>query len=303
MNNNYAIEIKDLKKAYGRNKVLKGLNLKIPKGAIYAYLGENGSGKTTTINLILNLLNPDSGSINVLGLDSRKNEIEVRRKIGYVAEFPVMYEWMKVKEIMGFAKSFYPRWDDTRVNNLIKDLEIPLDKKISEFSKGMKAKVALVLAMAHKPEILIFDDPTSGLDANARRQFVQVVLSLVEEEKVTVFFSSHLITELERMADHVGLLQNGILRFEMPLEELKNKVKKIKISFKGDDIRALLPEALKPKIIKSGKSLTGWDMVLENYTPEDLKNLKNDDAKNIEVIDLELEDIFVNYCQGKNNGK
>lgn len=300
--NDYALEIKNLKKAYGRSKVLKGLNLKIPKGAIYAYLGENGSGKTTTINLILNLLNPDSGSINVLGLDSQKNEIEVRRKIGYVAEFPAMYEWMKAKEIMEFAKSFYSRWDEPRVKALIKDLEVPVDRKIAEFSKGMKAKVALVLALAHKPEILIFDDPTSGLDANARRQFVQAVLSLVEEEKVTVFFSSHLITELERMADYVGFLQNGKLRFEMPLEELKNTVKKIKISFNGD-IQALLPEALKPKIIKSDKSLTGTDIILENYTPEDLKILKNDDVKNIEVIDLELEDIFVHYCQAETSGK
>ena len=220
-NGHYAIETANLTKRFGRKAAVDGLSLKVPEGSVFAFLGRNGAGKTTTIRILLDLLNRTSGDAKVLGLDCVKGALEIKKRIGYVAEAQKMYDWMKVDEIIWFCKGFYPDWDDAFAAELKHRLEIPGDQKIGHMSRGMQAKLAPLLAMAYRPELLILDEPTAGLDVVVRRDFIEGVIEIIQEEGRTVFFSSHLVHEVERVADWVGIIDKGKLIHCSTTEDLK----------------------------------------------------------------------------------
>ena len=286
----YVIETQGLTKRYTRHKeAVKSLDLKVPKGSVYVFLGRNGAGKTTTIRMLLGLLQKTTGKAEVLGLDPDKNPVPIKKRVGYVADNQKMYDWMTIQETIDFCRPFYPTWNNSLAEDLLKRFELPKRAKLKELSRGMNGKVALLLALAHQPELLILDDPTSGLDPVVRREFLQGIIEIIHQEAKTVFFSTHIITEAEQIADYAGVLEEGKLLLSQPLDKLKDSVKQIRLIFENkvpDDVS--LPGLLK-------KELVGHELVLtvKDFTPDALKSLAKFNPKSTEVLDLNLEDIFV----------
>ncbi|OGF46459.1 MAG: hypothetical protein A2231_12860 [Candidatus Firestonebacteria bacterium RIFOXYA2_FULL_40_8] len=290
------ITIKDLKKVYGLQNAVNGLNLNVPKGSVYGFLGRNGAGKTTTIKILLGLLSAKSGEVNVLGYNPKneKEAVEIRKRTGYVSENQKMYDNMKIKEIISFTKSFYKTWDDKLAAEFLKRFNLDEKKKLSELSRGMYAQVALLLALAFKPELLVLDEPTGSLDAIVRRDFLESVVSLIQEEGRTVFFSSHQINEVERVSDWVGIIEAGKLLVSAPIDELKTKTKRIRSVFKEK-----APEVNFGGIIC--KKADGRELVtiVENFGEEILSKIKKEKPESLDVYDMNLEEIFVAYAGGR----
>jgi len=188
---------------------LKEVSFQIPKGYIMGFIGRNGAGKTTVIKCIMDLIPFEAGSVEVFGLDSRRNSDEIRRRVGYVSEEQYFYENMAAGWNLDFFGSFYPNWDRDQGLSLMKKLDIDPSKKVSELSKGMKVKLALALALAHKPELLILDEPTSGLDPVIRNELLELLLEVVQDENCSIFFSSHITSDIEKIADFVTFIEDG----------------------------------------------------------------------------------------------
>jgi ABC-2 type transport system ATP-binding protein len=286
----FAIETQNLTKIYSRHKeAVKDVSLEVPQGSVYVFLGRNGAGKTTTIRMLLGLLQKSSGKIQVLGLDPGKDPVSIKKRVGYVAENQKMYDWMTIGEIMNFAQFFYQTWDEKLADRLLNQFELSKKMKLKNLSRGMYGKVALLLALSHQPELLILDDPTSGLDSVVRREFLQGVIEVIYQQARTVFFSTHIVTEAERIADWVGILEDGKLLLSKPLEELKSSVKRIRLIFEGK-----VPEDISlAGLVK--KEVTGHEVLLtvKNYNPEMAQSVAEFKAKTTEVLRLSLEEIFV----------
>jgi len=210
-------------------EALNNINLDVAPGTVFAILGENGAGKTTLIKILTGFLKPTSGACQVLGLDPRRDALEIRRRIGYVSDSPALYDWMRVDEIGWFASSFYECNYLEQYRQLVKDFELPSDRKIRQLSKGGRAKVALALALAHDPELLILDEPTSGLDPLVRREFLESMVARAAAGR-TVFLSSHQIAEIERVADTVGIIHRGSFAIVDSLADLKESVHEVTVS-------------------------------------------------------------------------
>lgn len=223
------LEIINLNKSYGNFK-LSDVNILLPRGYIMGFIGANGAGKTTTIKLIMNMIKKDSGEIRVFGKDHVKYELYIKNKVGYVSEQPVFYENQTVAWNVNFAKNFYHEWDDERFEELLARFSIDRSKKINQLSKGMKMKTALAIALSHNPELLILDEPTSGLDPIVRDELLGILMEFIQDESRSVFFSSHITTDIEKIGDYVTFIDNG----RIILSEEKDKIlEKWKI-VKGD---------------------------------------------------------------------
>jgi ABC-2 type transport system ATP-binding protein len=188
---------------------LKDVSFQIPKGCIMGFVGRNGAGKSTTIKCIMDLISFDSGSIEIFGLDSRRNSGEIRGRVGYVSEEQYFYENMSAGWTLDFFSGFYANWDRGLGSSLMKRFDIDPAKKVSELSKGMKMKLALAIALGHKPELLILDEPTSGLDPVIRNELLELLMEIVQDERCSIFFSSHITSDIEKIADYVTIIDDG----------------------------------------------------------------------------------------------
>jgi len=289
--NNFAISTQGLKKKYGwKKEAVKGIDLQVPKGSVYVFLGRNGAGKTTTIKMLMGLLARDSGNVEVLGFDPEKDPVSVRSRVGFVAENQKMYDWMTISELIWFNKSFYQTWDDKLVDSLLARFKLTKDLKLKNLSRGMYAQVALILALCQNPELVILDDPISGLDPVVRREFMESIIEILHEKERTVFFSTHIVNEVEKLADHVGIMHEGNLLVSMPVEELKNNVKKIRMIF--DD---KVPEDFDvPGLLKKESSGHEVSVIVKDFKKEILDEISNKyKPKSSEIQTLTIEDIFV----------
>ncbi len=210
-------------------QALRGIDLQIAPGTVFALLGENGAGKTTLIRILTGFQKPTSGQVRVCELDPTQQPLAVRRRIGYVSDAPAMYDWMTVAEIGWFVAPFYPAGFLDRYRESVLRYELADDRKLKHLSKGQRAKVALSLALAHDPELLILDEPTSGLDPMVRREFLESMIDRAASGR-TVFLSSHQISEVERVADTIAILHHGKLRLLAPLVDLKDSVTEVSVS-------------------------------------------------------------------------
>lgn len=291
------IQVTNARKRFFRKVALDNVSLSIPPGVVYALLGENGAGKTTLIRSLLGYYRLQSGSIEVLGMNPAKQPLEIRRRVGYVADQPGMYPWMTVQEVGWFASGFYPEGFAERFVQLAKEFDLPPKTKIRDLSKGMKAKVALSCALAFDPDLLIMDEPTSGLDPAVRRSFLESMVDRAAGGK-TVLLSSHQIHEVERVADWVAIIHGGKLQVASPLEDLKAACSVI--SFAQQDI--LLPIHMPGSVTVLSSTRTGrqWECVVRDWTDAYTPQF----AADINLLDIRvrrpsLEDLYHAYVDPK----
>ncbi len=288
-----AIKIEDLHFSYGRKQVLKGVNLQVPKGSIFGFLGRNGTGKTTLIKTMLGLQKPKSGKCLVGGLDSFTQTLDIRKRIGFMAEDQQMYGWMKIKQIIKWVAGFYPNWDYEFTDKLAVRFGLPMNLKVKELSKGQNSSLALLLALGHRPDIVILDDPTLGLDPIARKDFLRNVIELLQTDGVTVFFSSHLLYEIEPVADHIAILDKGVIVKSCATEQLRENVRRFVLTAKPDADYSVIPGIL--DAFEAGNNIS--------VTVEDCDESKRDKIKTLSLngtqeTALNLDEIFEAYVIG-----
>ena len=223
--NDAAIELRGIVKSYGKKHVLRGLDLAVPQGSVLGLLGINGAGKTTLIKCALGLIRPQQGEARLLGEDSWDLSAEAKARIGYVPQVVNLYPWMKVRHLIDYTAAFYPNWNRDLVAKLAKEWDIPREDRIGPLSVGQLQKVAILLALGHEPQLLILDEPAASLDPLARRQFLQTIIELAEPGKRTVLFSTHITSDLERVADSVAILKSGRIAWQGLLEDLKEQTR------------------------------------------------------------------------------
>lgn len=217
------IAICGLEKSYGKHVALAGLDLTVGQGEVYGFLGRNGAGKSTTIRILMGITRPTRGEVRLFGERFDRDVVKLRQRIGYVAQEQSFYGWMTAAQMGRFVRGFFPTWDEAEWSRVVRVLDVPLDRKIQGFSGGMRVKLALALALAHRPPLLLLDEPTAGLDPVARREFLDIVRS--EAAGRTTFFSTHLIDEIELVAGRVGVVDGGRTKFEGTVNELGDRVR------------------------------------------------------------------------------
>jgi ABC-2 type transport system ATP-binding protein len=290
--NESAIELQAVYKSFRTTEVLRGVTLRVERGKTFAFLGRNASGKTTTIRMLLGLLKRDDGAIRVLGLDPQRDPLELRRRVGYLAEDQTMYGWMRVEEIVRFVAPFYPTWDHALAAKYLKDFELPLRTRIKHLSKGQNVRLGLVLALAHRPELVILDDPALGLDPIMRKQFNRDLITHLQGEGRTVFYSSHLLYEVEPIADEVAILDAGRIVRQAETESLRRDVKQIII---GRDALANVRNEL--RILD--EQIDGDRVIITVEGAERATALLGREGVEIRIVDLNLDEIFEAYVAGK----
>ena len=291
--NDIVLETKNLTKYYGKVAALDHLNLQVRRGCIYGLLGRNGAGKTTAIKLMLGLLKPTAGSSRLLGCDSAALTSRIRQRIGYVTEGHRLFRWMKIGELEKFQRAFSPgQWDEKSFNDMLDYFELSKKQKIKRLSNGQRAQVSLALALAPNPELLIMDDPTLGLDAAIRRQFLEGMIQLIARQGRTILFSSHILSDVERVADRIAVIDKGVLRADCLLEEFRAAVRKVRLSFAEPapteiDIAGLLHKRTNEKELEltligtSDEQIAAW--------------AKTAGATYYKEIDMNLEDQFIEF--------
>lgn len=292
---NDAIQLDRLSKRFKATEALKDVTLNVPEGSVFALLGENGAGKTTAIKIMLGLERPDSGHARVLGYDSTSEDLDIRRRVGYVPEVPDLYDWMTVQQIGWYAAGFHAPgyWD--RFARMAEEFQLAPKAKIKNLSKGMRAKVSLSLALSHDPELLILDEPTAGLDAMVRREFLESMVQRAADGR-SVFLSSHQINEVERVAEYVALIRQGDLLLVERLDDLKQRCRMISITLASEAIEPQLPEGRVIDCRQEGRRLR-W--VVTDMPDARIGEIgEQHGVESVDVHRPSLEEIFVAHMQG-----
>ena len=288
---NNAIEMRDVLYQAGKSFEIRDLTLNVPTGSLYGFLGPNGAGKTTTIRLLLGMLRAKQGNITVLGRSIPEDAPRVLMYTGYVPEVPHLYPSLTIGQALRYHAAFYPTWDSDKARTMLRQFELDSDCRIARLSKGETGKLQTLIALSQCPELLVLDEPTDSLDPVVRRDVLTALLEYVSQFNATVFISSHLVHELERMCDWVGVMDKGRLVAEMPMQSFKNSIKRLRVS----GAPALVEDA--PFVLLSREDSDGlqgveewvvrdWEQPMQQYFESVGATLK-------EVVDLDLEEGFV----------
>jgi ABC-2 type transport system ATP-binding protein len=289
-----AIRTHRLTKHYGGRRVVDCLDLRIPCGTVYGLFGRNGAGKSTTLKMITGMVRPDSGRIELLGEDLETLSTKTRARIAYLAEGHPLYTGMTIREAVAFTTSFYPSADRPLVEQILDHFALAPKAKIGRLSKGQRAQVSLALSIAPDPELLILDDPTLGLDTNVRRDFLESMIQIIQRRGRTILFSSHVLGDVERVADRVGVMMDGVLRVDCPAEHFKRSVRKVVAEFGRE------PPALPPceGLLSDWRVGTRRELVFVGYGPPQRAVVEALAPKRVEIVELNLEDAFIEYTRG-----
>jgi ABC-type multidrug transport system ATPase subunit len=287
--------VEGIEKGYRfRQKILRGLHLQVPTGATYALLGRNSAGKTTLIRTFLGIYRPDAGRVRIFGRDPYREGPAVLARTGYVPETLAVYEWMRVRELLDFLRHFYPRtWDRAYCYRLLERFELPLESRIRDLSRGMQTKVSLVAALGHRPELLVLDDPTLGLDAVVLQELVETIAEASRREGTTVLISSHNLDEVEKIATHAGFLEGGRMLLSETLPELKRRMCEVRLTFR-DDAPALGTIEKYRTLQAAGRRVTGVIFDTDSSAFEQLRSLG---PETFETRPLSLKEIFVHLLR------
>lgn len=291
--NDIVLETQGLTKYFGPTPALDHLTVKIPKGTVCGFLGRNGAGKTTAIKLLLGLLNPSAGSASLLGCPSDALTPEIRARVGYVTEGHRLFGWMTLQGIERFQRAFYPdQWDSKFYHEMIEYFDLSPRQKIKRLSNGQRAQVSLALTLAPHPELLIMDDPTLGLDAAIRRQFLEGMIHLIMTQGRTVLFSSHILGDVERVCDRLLVLDRGVLHADCTLEAFREAVQKVTFSFK----KAPPTEIDLPGALQIRRSDTTVEVVLVNSKPDQITQwAQQHQVEQYVTLPISLEDQFIDF--------
>ena len=284
-----AIETRDLVKRYGSVGAVDGLSLAVPRGAVYALVGRNGSGKTTTIRMLLDLSLPDAGTARVLGMDCHAERVKVLERVGYVSDRPLLGGWTG-DQLVRFNRGFYPRWSDELVARYVRVFDIPMKQRFRNLSRGNQTKMWLMLALAQQPDVLILDEPTAGLDPVVTDQLLRVLVEDVAAEGRTVFMSSHHLSEIERIADWVGMIDKGKLLLEAPMEELRTRFRRIQVA----GVSEMVAPGAAMRVRRSGAST---EYVVRDGAEEFVDALERGGATVLQSSPMNLSEIFLE-CLG-----
>lgn len=284
------LKVENLSKSFGKKKVLENFSMSLVKGKVYGLLGKNGEGKTTLIRMIMGVIPPDGGEIFYKGEKIKFNAPIYKKEVGYIPEESIFYSWMTIDGILNFNSSFYASWNAQKATDYLERLSLSKKLKIKNLSRGMKLKLGLIVALASEPELLILDDPTSGLDVPTRHEFLKDIIREILESGTTILFSSHLVHELEGIIDQMGILHNGNLILEEDFEEVKNSIKRVRIT--ADSFPQKIPiEGILTKQINRNKC----ELVVYPWNEEKRKELEIISPTKIEIESLTLEEIFINF--------
>lgn len=224
---NAIIDFKDVSKKFGKQSALNKLNMAIPEGCIYGLVGRNGAGKSTSLRMIMNMLQPDSGSIQVMGYAPHELPLALRQQIGYSSDSLPLIPWLKVGQLLQDNGAFYPGWDPEYVTLWLRRLSLDSNKRIFSLSRGERQKLAFLMAIGHRPRLLILDEPAGGLDPVVRQEFLESLIELLNETGTTIVLSSHQLHELERIAEYIGLIEDGQMYLETELESLRARMRRV----------------------------------------------------------------------------
>jgi ABC-2 type transport system ATP-binding protein len=281
-----AIEIRNVVKKF-KSFQLGPLDITVPKGAIYGLVGPNGAGKTTTLDLIMGMGVEECGSITVFGLHHRKEEVKVKQRIGFVSPDISYAPWRKVKRLVHFIRPFYPTWDDEYCLHLLNKLHIGWEENILTMSFGNKIKLAVIIALSHHPELLLLDEPTIGIDAVSKQEIFGELLAAVQDENHTVLISSHGLSDIERFADHIGIIKNGSLLLEGRMDEIVERFACIAFDYEN---AAPLPRV--DGVYVQQHSGNRWKAIIDTHNGT-VEKLRSYGVKELSESPVTLEELFV----------
>jgi ABC-2 type transport system ATP-binding protein len=283
------VDVNGLSRSFGGKTALDGVSFHAGAGQVYGLVGANGAGKTTLLKHLLGLLRAATGSVRVFGLDPVRDPVGVLRRVGYLSEERELPEWMRVDELMAYTQAYHPTWDLSYARELLESFGLDPTKKVKELSRGMRAQAGLIAAVAHRPELLILDEPSSGLDAIVRRDILDAIVRTVADEGRTVIFSSHLLDEVERMSDHVTLIHNGRVALSGALDDVRRGYQRSRVRFVEHFDQA---PALDTSLVIEGGGRT-WS-VIHGGSPEQFqRSVRTLGGEIVESRDATLEEIFL----------
>ena len=288
---NPVLQTHALTKSFGREEVLRGIDLNIEPGQVVGLVGTNGAGKTTLIKCLLGLLRTTGGTCRVFGEDSWDLSAEVKSRLGYVSQEFELLPWMTVQQMCDYTGAFYERWQPAHVARLISEWQLPPEKRTGALSVGQRQKLGAILALGHHPELLVLDEPVASLDPLARRQFLQSLIEFTEAENNTILFSTHITSDLERIASHVAILRGGRLAWFGPLDVLKDGCKRLRLfSQRAFPLDFTIPGAIRYDV--SGRQAL---VSVAQFNDEILHAITQQWQAEVQVEDLSLEEIFLEW--------
>ena len=283
------LSLKGISKSYENNQVLRSIDFSVPEGTIIGLVGKNGAGKTTMIKCLLGLIRPNQGEAEVFGEPSWNLSVKVKHRIGYVAQTVGSFRWMKVRSMLEYTGAFYSHWNTQKVDTLLKEWDLDPHARIGSLSEGERQKLAIIQSMGHDPELFVFDEPVASLDPVARRKFIKQLIELNISEGKTVLFSTHITSDLERVAADIALLKDGRISFKGDLSTLKDRVLRLRIQ-SGRLLPAALPIS---NIISSTIQGTNAVVTVNGFDDREIRKVEKDLSAVITTEHLNLEDIFL----------
>lgn len=287
-----AIETHELRKRYGGKEALRGLTLKVPAGSICGFLGRNGAGKTTTLKTLIGLTKPGSGSGRVFGMqiDREQDSIRIRQRTGFVTEDKLFPQSLTVGELLDFTRPFYPNWSTDLEQRYLRSFELPLRATAGRLSKGARCGLALVLAIARGADLLLLDEPTEGLDPVMKEKALQAIVALTADQGATIFFSSHQVEEVEQIADHICMIEEGRVLVNDSLDELRASYRRVHLVFDGE-----APEDGFAGARKDGRTLS---LLVAGNPDQVVERARSLRARSIDFAPVTLKEIFLDRAKG-----
>ncbi|EFI70285.1 ABC transporter ATP-binding protein [Lysinibacillus sp. HST-98] len=280
------VELKNVTKRF-KGFSVNHINLQVKRGFVTGFIGANGAGKSTTIKTMMNLLRPDAGEVKLFGLDYKTHEKEIKQRIGFVYDGNIFFEGLNLKDIKRIVAPAYKRWDDTLFYQYVEQFELPLNKAIKTFSKGMQMKASLAIALSHHAELIIMDEPTAGLDPIFRRELLDLLQELMVDGNRTIFFSTHITTDLDRIADYIAFIQKGELVFNQSIHDVAENYALVKGELN------LLDRDTEKAFVHVHRASTGFEALTDN-----IKAAKNIFGDTVIIERASLEDIMYYFKGG-----
>jgi ABC-2 type transport system ATP-binding protein len=288
------VEIRGLRRQFDKKVALADVSLVVPRGGVFGLIGGNGAGKTTLIKHMLGMLKAQTGSVRVFGLDPVQDPVGALGRIGYLSEERDLPDWMRLGELMRYTQAFYPNWDVAYAEELRETFALDVNTKVKDLSRGQRARAGLLVALAHRPELLVLDEPSSGLDPVVRRDILGAIIRTIADEGRTVLFSSHLLDEVERVADRVAIIHEGRILLTAPMDEIKDTHRRVTLRF-GEPVER--PPALVGTLSYTGEGAE-WSYVCAGESQQLRHAAEAIGATVVDDAGLSLDEIFVSRVMG-----